>query len=258
MKKGIILAFILSLLASSAMAAPLDDYSKAGNVGFSIYIIRSDMEDDRNGDGFHRVYSYGDKWSWGGELTISFAPKWAVSFDYAQHKNKDKHFFSNIDRDDSMSSKLKSSNIKLKYQAYKNERLFVAPYLGIAVNKLKQSHTSDWTRSGLGVVNFNFETKRKNSLLAGVTLVYGVDKESKFKTYFDAAVGSKVYSWNLGISYEVAKNLDMDFGYRYYKAKGMGYHYPDTGVGALVFLGDHGKIDSTSKGIYFGLSYKFT
>ena len=259
-----ILAAAFALLtAGSACAAPLDDYSKAGNVGIGVYTMRTNMKDDRESthDFFNRTFDYGNKWNWGGELTVSFAPKWALSLDYLSSKNREYMFYSNMPDDSYMSSKLKSANIKLKYQAYRDGKLFVAPYLGVASNKLKQTARDDASRNGYGVAEFAFNTKRKTSLLAGVTLVYGIDKDQRFKAYFDGAVGSSMYSWNMGLSCEVAKNLDFDFGYRYYRSK-LNYGYADTAIvdssgQAIIVAGNSGKINSTSKGIYVGLSYKF-
>lgn len=271
MKESLFLAVVLVILSfGSALAAPLDDYSKAGNVGISIYVLRSDMEDGRKANNsrtfeqelYNRSFSYGDKWNWGGEMTVSFAPKWAVAFEYSQAKNQKYRFASAANWDEYMSSRLKSTNIKLKYQAYKDERLFIAPYLGYSLNKLEQNELADYTKSGFGFAKFDIETKRKSNLLAGVTLVYNLDKQGKFKTYFDSAVGSKVYSWNLGFSYAVAKNLDLDFGYKCYRVKGLKYNYPETtkissNGSSLTWGADYGEIKNTSKGIYFGLSYNF-
>ena len=269
MKKVLFLTVLLTLLlAGSALAAPLADYSKAGNFGISIFAQRTDMEDDRTVEGgdpdslgaYNRKFDYGAKWSWGGEMTVSFAKGWALSFDYLDSKNKETLYnpVTTIFQF-GMYSRLKSHNIKLKYQAYKSDKLFIAPYLGVALNKLQQNNMV--YLSGADATLFSMETERKTSVLAGLTLVYGLDKNNRLKTYFDGAIGNKVYSWNLGLAYGVSKNLDLDFGYRYHKAK-LRYDYPDTqtissGGTPGTFFADHGKIDSTSKGIYFGLSYKF-
>ena len=255
MKKGLLLTVFFTLLfTGSILAAPLDDYSKAGNVGLSIFTQRTDMSVSRksNSPTYSRTFDYDAKWNWGGELTVSVAKNWALSFDYLDSKNKEMPLSSATSPADYRSSKLKSHNIKLKYQAYKDDKLFVAPYLGLAMNK----------HSVALMVPHSFNTERKTSVLAGVTLVYGLDKDNRFKTYFDGAIGNKVYSWNIGVAYGVSKNLDFDFGYRYYRSKGMRYDYPTSSVfvpptGMIALAGDNGKIDSKSKGFYFGLSYKF-
>ena len=275
-KKVLLLTVILTLLLTgSALAAPLDDYSKAGNVGISLFIQRSEMKDDMKVedaeytstfDVFDRAFNYGEKGSLGGELTVSIAKGLAFSFEYLDSKNKQDHHFSSYGggmlSNYYLSSHLKSHNFKLKYQAYKSDRLFIAPYLGVSLNKTQQSNIRIF-----GVLNDTLEhsitSKRKTSALAGVTLVYGLDKDNRLKTYFDGSVGNKVYSWNLGLAYGVSKNLDLDFGYRYYKSKDMSYDFPRTDVttpitGSTITVGaNSGKISSTSKGIYLGISYKF-
>ena len=267
MKKYLLVTLLLTmLLTSSAQAAPLDDYSKAGNWGVSIFTQRTDMDDTitstTNTASGKRFFDYDDaKWSWGGEVTVSVMPRFALSFDYLGSKSKDTvlftapsgYFASN-------SSKLNSYNIKLKYQVYKDEKLFIAPYLGVALNKLQQKYTPNYP--AMGYFTHSYDSKRKTSVLAGVTAVYSLDKDNRFKTYFDGAVGNKVYSWNLGLAYGVSKNLDLDFGYRYYRAKDMSYAHPDTpyvtSSGWPTYMAAvYGTMDSKSKGLYFGLSYRF-
>ena len=259
--------FSMLVLTGSVLASPLDDYSKAGNVGISIYTMNSDMSDDYTGSRwswFNEGTDFGNKWSWGGELAVTVAPKWALSFDYAQYKSKDaKVRDRNVSDAEYLSSRLKSTNIKLKYQAYANEKLTLAPYLGVGLNKSRQFYTIDNTVLGHSIVTLGYSTKRKTSVMAGVTAVYALDREKRFKTYFDGALGNKVYSWNIGVSYEVVKNLELDFGYKYYQVRGLEYGYPETELltstsSVYAYAPDRGKIKSTSKGIYFGLSYKFT
>ena len=254
--------FSMLLLIGSTQASPLDDYSKAGNVGISIYTMRADMGDDYTGSRwywFNSGVDFGSKWSWGGELTVTVAPKWALSFDYAQYKNKERLAHDWGLSKDNLSSSLRSTNLKLKYQAYAKERLTLTPYLGIGLNKSRQ-----FLRYGVmsNTSTLGYSTKRKTNLMAGLTAVYALDKEKRFKTYFDGALGSKMYSWNIGVSYEVVKNLEMDFGYKCYQVRGLEYGYPNTALTSSngnihYYLADNGKIKSTSKGIYFGLSYKF-
>lgn len=266
MKKSLFMAILLVIfVAGGVLAAPLDDYSKAGNVGISIYTIRSDSKDKRqtatddsvNNTYFSRSFFYDNKWNWGGEITVSFAPCWAFSTDYSQVKSNKGNFFNDGMHNMNMKTKLTSTNIKLKYQAYKDSRIFIAPYLGVAVNKLRQTDkTVEFT--GLYSEAHSFESKRKSNLLAGLTLVYSLDKTGSLKTYFDAAVGSNVYSYNIGLSYRLAKNLDLDFGYKYSQIKNLKYSYPVANYPNTFRPADNGKIKNTSKGIYFGLSYKFT
>ena len=100
LKKSIFLVIAMMLFSmGSAFAAPLDDYSRAGNVGLSIYTMRSHMEDERRTQAgnasnniMSRNYSYGSKWNWGGEVTVSVAPKLAISVDYSNYKNNEVYF----------------------------------------------------------------------------------------------------------------------------------------------------------------------
>ena len=267
MKKTIAMfLFSMLLLTGSSKASPLDDYSKAGNFGISIYTMRADMGDDYTGSILPRLnegMDFSSKWSWGGELSVTVAPKWALSFDYAQYKNKDvKESDFGGGNGSYLSSRLQSSNIKLKYQAYAKERLTLTPYLGVGLNKNRQFQTLDFTAAGAGTSTLGYSTKRKTSLMAGLTAVYALDREKRFKTYFDGALGNKMYSWNIGVSYELVKNLELDFGYKCYQVRGLEYDYPNTALtssngSSHVYSSDKGKIKSTSKGIYFGLSYKF-
>ena len=264
MKKTLaVFLFSMLLMTSSALASPLDDYSKAGNVGVSIYTMRADMGNDYTSSAISELNSgvdFGNKWSWGGELTVTVAPKWALAFDYAQYKNKDVKLRDWGIARDNLSSSLQSTNLKIRYQALKNEKLSLVTYLGIGLNKSRQFLRYD---SVTGTSTLGYSTKRKTSLLAGVTVVYALDRDKRFKTYFDGALGNKMYSWNIGVSYEVVKNLELDFGYKCYQVRGLEYGYLETDLtssGGVThrYPADRGKIKSTSKGIYFGLSYKFT
>ena len=265
MKKFLLLLLTSTILmAGGVSAAPLDDYSTSGNASISFYAMRPDMKGEReNPDPYGNfIYDYGNKWSWGGEATIAIAPKWALSTDYAHYKNKKESIFVNTTTTNYMSSNLKSTGIKLKYQAHKDKRLFVAPYLGVSINKLQRRFKADMSQSGYGVFRFAYETQHKIAPVAGVTVVYALDKDSNFKTYFDVAAGKKVYSLNIGLSCKLVKNFDLDFGYKYHKAKGLSYSHPTTYVTgsaglAVPIPAEHDSITSTSKGIYIGLSYKF-
>ena len=261
MKKSLFLAVILVMfLIGSVCAAPLDDYSKAGNVGLSVWLMHAGLDTDRkyNPDmwfpGLAKSYDSANKWNWGGELTVAFAPKWAAGFEYADTRGKFVHVHDWGWGNTNEKSKLSSALFKIKYQAYKNERLFVAPYIGLARNKVKNS-TSHYSPI-FGDMKYDYKSESRKSILAGVTAVYSIDRSGRFKTYFDGAVGNKMYSWNVGVSYQVAKNLDFDFGYKHYMVKDLKYKYvKDTSWGTYM---DNGKIKSTSRGIYLGLSYKFT
>lgn len=265
MKKSLFLALVLVMfIASSTFAAPLDDYSKAGNVGLSVWVMHAGLDTDRKskepwGPGFAESFDAANKWSLGGELTVTVAPKWAIGFEYAGTNGKHvqvQDFIGAYSTEER--NKLSSSLVKVKYQVYKDERLFLAPYIGFARNRAKINNYQH--RPMIGYAGYDYKTESRTSILAGVTAVYALDKPGKLKTYLDAAAGNKMYSWNIGVSYQVAKNLDFDFGYKHYMVKGLKYDYDKivtTSNGAQGNFVDNGKIKSSSRGIYFGLSYKF-
>lgn len=234
MKRTLLLAFILVFcLSASVFAAPLNDYSKPGNFSLGLWWQRSEMKDDLENltNPFAASYNFDSKWNVFGEATIVVAPKLALSLDYGSYQSGQVQF--PVDA----TIKLNSLNFKVKYEAYNKDRLFLAPYLGLARNKM------NLTQRGITA-----KSNTKNSFLLGLTTVYGLDKDERLKAYLDLGFGNKARGWNLGMSYQVAKNLDFDLGYKWYKAKDMTY---------VSEFGDIINCDITSKGVYLGMTYRF-
>ena len=261
MKKGIFFILALFMLISNGVqAAPLNDYSKSGTVSLSVSILHNDFkvrEKLISGGGIVQHRSLGNKWNISGEVTVTIAPRWAISLDHTSaNANKKLLGIQPGVRIQYEKPKLQSTNLKFKYQVYKKDGLFVAPYLGISRNRASLSDDIiDLGGLGTGNVTLDFKTKAKISPTAGVTIVYDLDKKGSFKTYLDASVGTKMYSWNVGVSYKIAKNLDFNLGYQYYQASGLTYNYRKP-VPPVTFSG-HGEYKIKNKGIYLGVSYRF-
>jgi len=243
------------LSSSSVLAAPLDDYSRAGNGNVSITIMNNDARNVEKTNRATSGISFGNKISFGTEVTIAVAPRWALSLDYSLF-NSDRQRIRTVPGNYSWDEKYKlnSINFKVKYQAYKKGRFFVAPYIGVARNQAKL-YGDFWNLGGIGNdFKYNYSTKSRISVMGGVTLVYNLDRAGKLSTYFDGSLGYKMYSWNFGVTYKVAKNFSLDVGYKYYEAKL--YYHVDEYRGAIHLKGQ-GDYHMKNKGIYLGLNYNF-
>ena len=181
MKKRLVLIVALAivlLMAGSALAAPLTDYSKAGNAALSL----------RGKD--NRISLGGDSFSKTGydmNLTFTVARNFALEFDYGGPVKKT---VSGTD------IKYLNYDLKYKYMAAKNDIVTLIPYLGLTYDR--------FSVDGL-------YKDSKNKAIIGATGVFSLI--GPYKLYLDVGVGSKFASWEVGASYAIIGGVEFDLGY---------------------------------------------
>ena len=262
MKKLLFILCVLLAFATTALAAPLDDADKVGNFAATVYGMHDNQKANVDALGENWGRDFDREINFGLSVDVAVAPKFILGLDFMRSGG------SSLGGSDywvgilGAENKLTSYSFKAKYQAYKNKNIFIAPYIGLAVNKANTN-----TRVYDGIYNNEYmreaiKSKNKTSVLVGFTLVSNFDKDERFKGYIDAGIGNKLLAYNIGISATVTKNFEVDFGYKYHKVKGLDAVYNakyDSGStsGYAAFNGTHGNANVTSKGFYVGLTYKF-
>ena len=221
MKKLIItLSLILSLfVASTAMASPLTNY-KPGSFAVGLDMQYSKLK----GDASNGSTSFDRNWNFSYDAEVGIAPKFALQINGMNPKS---------DSTGGNHAKLKLQNfeIKGKYKLFDNFNTFVSAYAGLAKNKLKYNEA-----------NYSFSSSSKTSPVIGLTGVVKL-KPTDLKLYVDVGIGTKTTSWDIGVSYSILRNVELDFGYKWYEARDL-----KTPIG---------KIDTTNKGLYIGATVKF-
>jgi opacity protein-like surface antigen len=283
------LAFLLTVsLSGVVLAAPLDNADKAGRVALTISSMWNKTKADgtANFGGDHAGVSgpidfeTGTKANLGLALDVSIAPKFIFSVDYMNNNNKGSdQINTTVDAgavtgtpalngipasaslDYNPDIKLRIMNFKLKYQAYKDDHVFFAPYIGMASYRAKAEvngavltataevpvyGTQSFTKS-LG--NQSASGNTKNKFIVGFTTVANLTKDKKAKVYLDAGVGNDIYSWDVGISYDIVKNLSFGLGYRYQKVKDISISH--AGINPVLTT------DASIKGLYVALTAHF-
>ncbi|SDF77188.1 hypothetical protein [Sporomusa acidovorans] len=229
MKKTAILAMTTAaiLTASVGLAAPLTDYSK-GKTSIDVTWRQSDI--NAKSQLFNDDLDKQDNLDYG--ITTGLGNKFAVQYNYYNAKSKDTTFSTSFV--DSGTYEYKE-NGSLKTQEfnvlYKIDKALSA-YVGVA--QIKGTMYSD---------GYDFTSGKENKLQFG--LIGSAKLFDKTTAYAQVGVASDFYKWKLGVSQEIAPNLELNVDYSRAQAKNMNF---DGGVGA---------VDITTKGLGFGLSLKF-
>lgn len=211
MKKfAIILSVLLCtfMMAGVTTASPLTDYS-AGKVALDVNWTPSlDMEaNDLSADGKRGNFDYG--------LTAGLGNKWAIQYRYFNPVSKDYGGYH---------AGIRSQEVNVLYKLDKNLSAFAGWHQArITTNAPGYSlpHKSTWQLGLIGTT----EIARKTTL-------YGI-----------VGAGGSLLSAEAGLSYALAKDLDVNLFYRYKRIDDLRINDFD--------------IDTTTKGFGLGLTYKF-
>lgn len=214
---------VLVLTASSGFAAPLTDYS-LGKTAIDLTVRRNDV--GVKGPDYDLSFKKKYNMEWG--ATVGLGSNFAFQYSGFNADSKDI-----THQGVTGHGKLRGHEFNVLYQLAKTDKASVSAFLGAATNKWSITTAGDGTSS----------TKNKTRFQIGA--LGTVNLSSKTMAYTSIGLGSKLVNWKIGVSQQVAKNLELNLDYRYYKAKDLtGNDFSD-------------EVDVTNKGIGLGLTFKF-
>jgi opacity protein-like surface antigen len=211
MRKFIFTAALLAALMVSqmALAAPLDDYGKAGNFAVGAYYRHSKYTSE--GEEILKKSGFGL------DLAGTVSKKIALEFSYNGADKKTDEVGDTI--------KFLSYDFNVKYMACKTDKIAIMPYVGLSLDRIKVDENSDsWKET-------------RTQAVIGATGVFKL--ADKMKAYADLGLGGKLFRWKLGLAYEVVKNLDVDLGYAWRRVKmdnDLGEDFKITRKGIMIGL----------------------
>jgi len=229
MKKIALLVALTFLVSSLAFAAPLDNYKKAGNAALGIFYKYDKISSDAIGGGTGKSSESALAFN----LAATIAKNLALEFNYGGNPKVAMVAAGGGAGSAYGNLKYLDYDIKIKYMATKANKMAVTPYVGFAYDKIKDKYPS--------APQFDEKDSRGQAII-GVAGVFTL--ANKFKAYADVGLGTKLFAWKVGLSYEVAKKLDIDLGYSWRRCEFKEY----AGVNEPKL---------TKKGLLFGITIKF-
>lgn len=221
MKKKVSLAITVATMLSAniGFAAPLTDYS-AGKTAIDLTFRNSDVND--KGPSYDISLNKKSNLDWG--ITTGLGNQFAIQYNGYNAKTKDTTISSITGN-----GELKTQEFNVLYQIDKN----VSAYTGIVRSK--------WSINDSTPSSSSTDTKSKLQFgLIGSTKI--ADKTTAYASF---AVASDYTNWKIGLSQEIAPNLDFNVDYRRLQVKKLtGNDFTD-------------QVDITAKGVGFGVTYKF-
>ncbi|VBB06621.1 Hypothetical protein LUCI_1857 [Lucifera butyrica] len=219
MKKTALLAIAIAtiLTASVGFAAPQTDYS-AGKTSVDLTWRNADnyVEDNLGSTG----YGIKGNWDWG--ITTGLGNNFAFQYAGFNAKSADKVYSAG----DVENFELKTQEFNVLYKLDNN----ISAYAGLV--KIK------------GISNSNYygnASDSKNELQFG--LVGSTKIADKTTAYAQVGIASDFTNWKVGLSQEIAPNLELNLDYRRTQGKNLNlYGY---------------NVDATAKGLGLGITYKF-
>lgn len=224
MKKTAIFAFAAAtmLTTSIGFAAPLTDYS-TGKTSIDLTWRNSDI----NAKSQDSDDSLDKKGNLDFGITTGLGNNFAIQYNYYNAKSKETSLPDGYGGTYKEDGSLKTQELNVLYKIDKN----LSAYTGIV--RVKGNINSD----GNG-----FSSDNKNKLQFG--LVGSTKITDKTTAYASIGVASDYTNWKVGVSQEIAPNLELNVDYRKLEAKKLNFN----GVGDA---------DITTKGLGVGVSYKF-
>ena len=232
MKKTAILAVAAAtmLTASIGFAAPLTDYS-VGKMSIDLTWRQSDIKGEAPAGDVSLDKKYNLDWG----ITTGLGNNFALQYNGYNPKSKDTVIYSDPTETDSMNIKLKTQELNVLYKLDKN----ISAYAGLVRLKATANQTVDVSGISTGSSD---SSDTKNKIQFG--LVGSTKIADKTTAYASIGVASDFTNWKIGLSQEIAPNVEFNVDYRNLKAKSL----------AINNIGD---VDVTAKGVGFGVSYKF-
>jgi opacity protein-like surface antigen len=227
MKKTAILAIAAAtmLTTSIGFAAPLTDYS-AGKTSIDLIWRNSDNE-LKTSDG---TDSLDKKSNLDFGITTGLGNNFAIQYNDYNAKSKETTLPDGFGGTYQEHGSLKTQELNVLYKIDKN----VSAYTGVV--RVKGNVNSD----GNG-----FSSNTKNKMQFG--LVGSTKIADKTTAYAVVGVASDYTNWKVGVSQEIAPNLEFTVDYRRLQAKKLTFDVAGTPLDA----------DVTVKGLGFGVGYKF-
>ena len=210
------------LTTSIGFAAPLNDYS-AGKTSVDLTWRVSDI--DAKGDFGNDSFDKKGNLDFG--ITTGLGNNFALQYTNSNAKSKNTSL---VDAGGPFTAKgtLKMQEFNVLYKVDKN----LSVYTGIA--SIKGKVDSD---------GGSFSNSSKNKVQFG--LIGSTKLAEKTTAYAQVGFASNLTNWKVGVSQEIAPNLELNVDYRRTQAKKL-----DFGTG----IGD---VDMTAKGLGVGVTYKF-
>ncbi len=217
-------AAVATMICSAVSAAPLTDYS-VGKTSIDL-VIRSS---DNNIDSAFGSTSYDKKVNLDWGITTGLGSKFAIQYNGYNAKSKTTTFSNALEK-----SELKSQEFNILYQIDKNLSVYAG---SIKVKPSVAGYDFDDDES----YDYSFSSKNKVQFgLIGSTKI-----ADKTTAYASLAFASDITNWKIGVSQEIAPNLEFNIDYRSLKVKD------------INFAGTPFNFDATSKGFGYGVTYKF-
>ncbi len=225
MKKTAILAMAAAamLTTSVGFASPLNDYS-AGKTSVDLTWRQSSL--DATSQSATDALSKKGNMEFG--ITTGLGGNFAFQYTNANNKSKDTNLPDGAGGTYRENGSLKTQEFNVLYKLDKN----VSAYVGMV--NLKGNIDDE----GMGLSSSS-KKKVQFGLMGSAKL------GEKTTAYAQVGVASSFTNWKIGVSQEIAPNVEFNIDYRRTQAKKMNF---DNGLG---------DVDMTAKGIGVGVSYKF-
>ena len=217
-------ALILSMLfCSVAVASPLTDYSQ-GHWSIDLTERNTDVKQD-----IMSGYSYSKKYNLDTTFTIGLGNKFAAQYNYFNPRTPNMESTSYFD----MYVATKVSQFNILYKLNNNFSAFMG-YNTASFSEVVDAHYS----GSVYKENFEFSRECFNIGLQGITQI-----ASKTTLWGSVDGGKNIMEYKVGVGYQISPDLDFNVDYRNFKLKNVAYNYNN--------------YDFTSKGLGFGLTYKY-
>jgi len=227
LKKVVILLLAAEIMTGTATAGPLTDYS-SGNTAIDLtwkpslqlsdqFINFSNQSDTNQGDGENSTFHWG--------ITTGFGKGWAIQYKQANSTRESIP-------DENYNFGVKSQEVNVLYQLNTSGNLAV--FAGY--HQAKFVYTEN---------NHNAIPDTKNTLQLGLVGVYPMT--AKTNLYGVVGAGKGLFNYELGLSYELAKNIDFNANYQYKKVRDLQSNWETNPF----------TDDVTTKGFGYGITYKF-
>ena len=207
---------------SVGVAAPLNDYS-AGKTQVDL----TWRQNDTNTKSIMGDADFSKKGNMEFGITTGLGNNFALQYNNYNAKSKDTDFV-NVGGPFTANANFKMQEFNVLYKVDEN----LSVYTGIASVKGNFNST-----------NGNPESDTKNKIQFGV--IGSTKLAEKTTAYAQVGFASNLTNWKIGVSQEVAPNVELNLDYSSLQVKKM------------AFNNGMGDVDMTSKGLGFGVSYKF-
>ncbi len=230
-KKVAVMATMAMMICGIGNAAPLTDYS-VGKTTIDMTWRSADINGKNQGDNA----DFGNKkgLDWG--ITTGLGNNFAIQYSDYNVKSKEAVLYQDATETFSMKSQLKTQEINVLYKLNDN----LSAYTGL-VRLSGNNGVKDVLNNVTTEQSFDMNTKNKIQFgLVGSTKI-----ADKTTAYAQVGVASDYTNWKIGLSQEIAPNIELNLDYRRLEAK------------ELRYSGTNNSIDATIKGFGFGATYKF-